>query len=142
MTKAIYYKTPTGFAPRDEDGQKYWSRFAVGDEVMLTFTRPRSLPQLKLYWTVVRIAYNNNDGHFQNEEECSDSIKLACGLSQTTHIKYNGEWFERRTPTSIAFENMGQDDFNAFFEKVLAYVCTELVPGLDPNTLQQEAMAA
>lgn len=53
MTKAIYYKTPTGFAPRDEDGQKYWSRFAVGDEVMLTFTRPRSATMLLLYRQLV-----------------------------------------------------------------------------------------
>lgn len=142
MTKATYFKTPTGFAPRDADGLKYWDRFAIGDEVLLTFTKPRSLPQLRLYWAMVRIAYNNNQGTFASEDEVSDSIKLACGRSQVTHVKYRGEWFERKTPASIAFENMPPEDFNAFFEKALGYVCEELVPGLDPVTLRQEVECA
>ncbi len=141
MTKAIYRKTPTGFAPTEEGGQSYWARFDLGDELLLTFTKPRSLPQLKLYWSLAGIVYDNSDV-FASRDEVSDSIKLACGLSQTTHVKFKGQWYERKTPSSISFENMPQDEFNTFFEKALVYITTELVPGLDVDTLGAEIRAA
>jgi hypothetical protein len=142
MTKAVYTRTPTGFAPKDEAGRKYWDRFTVGDNILLTFTLPRSLPQLNLFWKLAEIAAANNKDQLATKEQAGDCIKMACGLVEVQHIKFNGEWFERKKPLSIAFENMEQKDFNAFFEKALAYVCAELVPGLDPVTLQQEVECA
>jgi len=142
MTKAIYIKSPTGFTPKDDEGRKYWHRFALGDQVMLTFTLPRSLPQLNLFWKLAQIAADNNRDKLSSKDEAADCIKMACGLVELQHIKYNGEWFERKKPLSIAFENMEQEPFNAFFEKALAYVCAELVPGLDVETLEQEVRAA
>lgn len=142
MTKATYIRSPTGFTPADDGGRKYWQRFGLGDEVLLTFTVPRSLPQLRLYWALVEIAYQNNRDMHVSEKETSDSIKLACGLTETTNVKYRGEWFKRKIPASIAFENMPQDEFNAFFERALAYICEELVPGLDVETLEQEVRSA
>jgi hypothetical protein len=141
--KAFYKRTPTGFSPDDDAAHKYWSRFKVGDDVLLNLTRPRSLPQLRLYWSLVKIAFDNDDGrHFASTDEASNSIKLACGVSHITHVKFKGEWYERKTPASIAFENMEQDEFNAFFEIALTYVCNELMPGLDPHTLEIEVRAA
>lgn len=142
MTKALYYRTPTGFAPKDETGRKYWEKFALGDDVLLTFTRPRSLPQLKLFWTLAEIASANNRDRLSDKDAAADCIKLACGLVEIQHIKYRGEWFERKKPASIAFENMEQEPFNDFFEKAVAYVCAELVPGMDPVTLEMEVRAA
>jgi len=141
MTKALYRRTPYGFSPADEAGQKYWERFDVGSEVLLTFTLPRSLPQLKLYWALVKIAYDNNDV-LTSKEETSDCIKMACGLVEVQHIKFKGEWFKRKKPLSIAFESMEQGEFNEFFDRAMSYVCEELVPGLDPETLEQEVRAA
>jgi hypothetical protein len=113
----------------------------MGEDVFLEFTRPRSIRQLRLYWALVGIAFDNNQNHFASKDEASDSIKLACGLSTTTHIKYHGQWFERKTPASIAFASMQQNEFNTFFEKAIGYICTELIPGLDPETLEIEVRA-
>lgn len=142
MTKALYCKSPTGFAPVDDAGRRYWARFAVGDQVMLDIRRPRSLPQHNLFWALAQIAADNNPGKLASKDEAADCIKLACGLTKTTHIKYQGQWYERKAPASIAFESMPQDEFNPFFEKAIAYVCAELVPGLDPATLEIEVRAA
>ena len=142
MTKGLYTCNALGFGPKDDAARKYWGRFKPGDDVLLTFTLPRSLIQLKLYWALIDIAYLNNRDNFESQKETSDSIKLACGLSDTIHIKYNGEWFIRKAPASIAFESMAQDEFNEFFEKALAYICAELVPGLTVETLRTEVQAA
>jgi len=142
MTKALYRRTPTGFAPADEGAHKYWARFAIGDQVMLDIRRPRSLPQHNLFWALAQIAADNNPGCLSGKDEAADCIKMACGLTKTTHIKYEGKWYVRKAPASIAFESMPQDEFNEFFEKAIAYVCAELVPGLDPETLEMEVRAA
>lgn len=138
--KALYAKTPTGFAPADEAAERYHKRFAVGDRVMLEFRRPRSIEQHRLYWALVQVALDNTDA-FASREECSDSIKMACGYVNTVHIKHKGEWYERKTPKSIAFESCDQDEFNDFFNAALDYLCTELIPGLDPVTLRIELAA-
>jgi len=142
MTKALYSRTVTGFAPADDDAQRYWDRFKVGDTVLLDFSLPRSIQQHKYYWRLVEIVLENTDGVFDSKEEASDSIKLACGLSNTVHIKFKGEWYERKTPASISFGSLAQEEFNPFFDKAMAYVYTELIPGLDPVTLEQEVRAA
>lgn len=142
MTKATYIKSPTGFAPKDEAAKKYWERFGLGDSVMLHITRPRSIAQHNLFWKLAEIVRDNHPDMYASKDEAADSIKLACGVSRTTHIKFNGEWFERKVPLSIAFENMKQDEFNAFFEKALDYVCTELIPGLEIDSLESEVRAA
>jgi hypothetical protein len=104
---------------------------------MLNITRPRSIEQHRMYWALVKIVLDNTD-QFGSLEQCSDSIKLACGHVRTVRIKWRGEWYERKVPDSIAFENMDQDHFSAFFQRALDYICTELIPGLDIETLWAE----
>ena len=138
MTKALYTKHGPGWVPSDESAERYFHRFKEGDSVLLDFSCPRSIKQHRLYWKMCDIVMQNTDGFFRSTEEVSDSIKLACGLSHTTHIKFKGEVFERKTPTSISFGSMDQTAFSEFFNKSITYITQELVPGLDPLTLQRE----
>lgn len=97
--KAVYQRTPTGFAPADEAAEKYFKRFAVGDQVMINITRPRSIAQHRLYWALVGIALDNTD-KFASKDECSDSIKLACGHVKTVHVNPAGQK-RQATKTSL-----------------------------------------
>ncbi len=141
MTKAVYIKSGSGWAPdqNDEGAVRYFNRFKEGDAVLLDFSSPRSIQQHRLYWALVTIVLENTDGFFESKEVASDSIKLACGLYHITQVKFNGAVYEVKTPDSISFGSASQEVFNPFFDKAINYICRDLMPGLDPLTLRQEA---
>ena len=41
-------------------------------------------------------------------------------------------------PKSIAFGNMPQDEWEAFFERFLDLICTKIMPNTDSEELRQE----
>ena len=67
-------------------------------------------------------------------DEAKDAIKLAVGHSRTTHIKFQGEWYERKVPRSIT--ELDGDEFNQFIDRCIDYACTEL--GVDADTIGRE----
>jgi len=122
--------------PADAVAHKYVGKLKYNEEIMVEARRPRNIRQLRKYWVMVDLVFENQE-HFRSEDDLSDSIKLAVGLTKTVRMP-SGE--DYRIPLSIAIEAMPQDEFDDFYNRAVNYVCTEVVPGLNSEDLEQEMM--
>lgn len=119
------------------DGERI-REFAAGKALRIDVRQPRrSNPQLRLYWSMLRLVAENLD---QNVKDTDLHEWLKLKLGYVTPIKQrNGEIVE--VPRSIAFDKMEQPEFSAYFEAVKALLTGVLIPGLKSDALEREANA-
>lgn len=133
MPAAEYINTSTGLVPSDDAARAVAAKYKIGERVFLSHPSQRSARQNRYYHAVCQIVADNCE-QFSSAEEVKDSAKLYAGHCRTTHIKYGGEWYERKAPLSIT--ELGHDGFNTFMDRVLDYFVIEL--GIDADLLALE----
>ena len=74
----------------------------------------RSSPQLRLYWALMKTMTENLDQPI-SKETLSQWFKMRCGLTEEIKLR-NGDILT--FPSSVAFSNLPQDQFNDYFNKV------------------------
>ena len=74
----------------------------------------RSSPQLRLYWALMKTMTENLDQPI-SKETLSQWFKMRCGLTEEIKLR-NGDILT--FPSSVAFSNLPQDQFNEYFNKV------------------------
>jgi hypothetical protein len=111
--------------------------FPAGKPLRLSITQPRSIPQMRLYWSMLRLVADNLDSTVTTEA-LHNWIKMRCGVSAAIPLR-NGE--TDYVPGSIAFDKMDQDQFQAFMDRALDLIVGHLIPGLAKPTLEAEARA-
>lgn len=74
----------------------------------------RSSPQLRLYWALMQAIADNMDQPV-SKETLSQWFKLRCGLTEEIKLR-NGDILT--FPSSVAFSNLPQDQFSAYFDRV------------------------
>ena len=74
----------------------------------------RSSPQLRLYWALMQTMTENLDQPI-SKETLSQWFKMRCGLTEEIKLR-NGDILT--FPSSVAFSNLPQDQFNEYFRKV------------------------
>ena len=74
----------------------------------------RSSPQLRLYWALMQTMTENLDQPI-SKETLSSWFKMRCGLTEEIKLR-NGDILT--FPSSVAFSNLPQDQFNEYFNKV------------------------
>lgn len=103
-------------------------------QVRASLASIRSLPQLRLYWPWVRKVLENSE-HFTTERNLHNMLLQSCGVVET-FIDLNGDW--KLIPSSIAFDAMDQEDFDAYFNKAQIVVSEHILPGVDLEALMRE----
>lgn len=111
--------------------------FPAGKALRVAVTPPRSVPQLRLYWSMLRLVADNLDSAVTTEA-LHNWIKMRCGIAAAIPLR-NGE--TDYVPGSIAFDKMDQDQFQAFMDRALDLVLGQLIPGLSKPALEAEARA-
>ena len=133
MPKGLYIKSAIGFSPYDDDARAMEAKVPAGSVVELSRSSVLSGQQNKLFHALCKIVYDNTE-KFAGADEVKDSCKMAVGHTRTTHVKYQGEWFERKVPRSIT--EFDHDGFNDFVSRAIDYFATEL--GVDKQILLNE----
>lgn len=109
--------------PADEFGAEYLSK-RHGKTVKVTVKEARSAKQLKMYWALVHLIYPHQS-RYNSPQRLSSALKHAVGAF---------DQFECLDGTiitevhSIAERAMPQDEFNAFIDKVLDVIVTQITP--------------
>jgi hypothetical protein len=96
----------------------------------ITVNRRRSLPQLRMYWSILHRVVEATGSH-PTPEHLHSAIKLALGYA-TDVTKLDGEII--RIPDSVAFDKMDATAFRDFFERAI-----ELLNKLTGSDVLQEA---
>ena len=120
-------KTRRGISPVAAYDAELMLGDPMGTEYDLVKRNRRSLPQLRLYWSILHRVVNAT-GRWPSAEHLSDEIKLTLGYRRKVHDLATGE--ESVAVDSIAFANMDADEFRPFFDKAMALLSDAL--GFDP----------
>lgn len=98
-------------------------------------TKARSVPQHRLYFAMLKKVVENLDQDL-TKDDLHEWMKLRLGCTKEVRQR-NGEIVT--VPSSIAFENMDQIEFETFFRKAVVLITEHIIPGLGSAALEREA---
>lgn len=124
-------------APSDRLAEEDLATLALGKNVLVEVRKPRSLQHHRLLFALLRKVARSTP------TPLSEDALLSWVKVRTGHVEHVPLGFGRsyEAPASIAFSAMDQAQFREFFDRVVALICTEVVPGLDQPTLAAEIEA-
>ncbi len=131
----IFRKTLGGFVPINTIAEETHAKVKLGDEVTLTLRRPRNLAHHKKFWAIAQKVFENQE-HYLTVEDVVTAFKFA--ISHTRKIRTKHGIIE--IPESIAFDKMDQTEFEAFYERFVKFLISEVIPGLDRAELEGELL--
>lgn len=137
MTDLLFRKGAKSLIPVDEAADIALSKIGMGDIVRVRgLTRPRNPQHHRLYWALLNMVVENSE-MFEDAEQLHFMLKIATGHVRE-FVNHEGKVFYEPKPTDFA--SMGQDDFNAYFDKCIRVICTRVIPGMDDQALRAEAL--
>ena len=136
MVKILVSRKLAGLYPVDETGEAVIRKFNMGEVVSVDVTRPRNLAFHRKLFAMLNIVLDNQD-HFKSVDDLLEVCKLRTGHCHTVLTKAG----EVKITDSISFAAMDQDAFNNFYNRACAWVCSEVIPGLSQQDLDDEVAA-
>lgn len=129
-----YIKTAAGFIPKSQAAREFHAKTKLGQAVELKGRRPRNPGHHRKLFALLGVLVDNTDC-FENTDDALLGLKavLGHGTWKKLHPKAEREVF---VPDSIAFDAMGQDEFNTFYENALAAVQRWWLP-VNDNELRE-----
>lgn len=118
--------------PADEQAEEEVRKLKPGQATMVEVKRARNERQHRLYWALIGVIFDHQS-RYATRQDLSDALKVAVGHYE--EVGKRGEHVIVR-PKSIAFANMAQADFEQFFERVVTFVCANIIPGTSDNELR------
>ena len=122
-----------GLLPHTQSSGEYLSTFRLGSVVDVTVQEPKHMGQLALYWSVMRIASQNND-RFIEPKALSNIILLSLGYVEMMELNDGSASLK---PMRIS--DMGHQEFRDFFEAAMVFISTKVMPGADMEKVIKEA---
>jgi hypothetical protein len=115
-----FRKTAAGFIPVSQDARDFHAKTKLGQVVDLRGRRPRNPAHHRKLFALLGLLADNRE-EFASTDDALLGLKAVLGFGEwkKLHPKAEREVF---VPSSIAFENMGQDEFEAFYELAIAAV--------------------
>lgn len=123
--------------PCDERAAEQLAKVPLGEVVAVQVKRGRSLPQHRLLWSVLQHVAEATE--WETAERLLVAIKIRLGRYDLMKLP-SGKCVP--VPDSISFSAMGQDAFQRFFDEALRLICSEVLPGYDPDALIAETQSA
>lgn len=133
---ALFRRDISSLRPVNSQADDVMRRLKHGDLVSVDVRKPRNVGMHRLYWALCQLVASNMDGDFSSEV-VSDVIKVRTGHVTVVRTK-KGEVF---IPKSISFASLDQIQFAEFFDRAIKVVVSDILPGLDSDTLRSEVEA-
>lgn len=111
-------------------------RLPAGKPLKVKATQPRSLPQHRLYWALLRLVCDNLDQPV-DDKSLHKWVKLRLGYSVAIPAKSGHVYVDG----SIAFDEMSQAEFRVYFDQAVDLIRREMIPGIGKAQLENEARA-
>lgn len=131
--KGVFVKDLRSLRPADPLAEEIMRSLKAGAMVTVEVRKSRNLQHHRLYWSLMQLVADNMDGNY-SAEVVSDVVKIRAGHVIPVRTA-KGEVF---LPKSISFAAMDQQDFREFFDRAIQVVTSDILPGLDSETLRRE----
>lgn len=107
-----------GFVPADEDAHAAVRRLGDGECVVVKLKQVRSLPTFRRWWAICGAIGENQEPARDRSSICNE-IKILAGYYDVLPIE-GAEGYQVRTPKSISFERLTEDDWQLLWPKLEA----------------------
>jgi hypothetical protein len=121
-------KTLQGWVPVSNAAREFWGKTKLNQVAEMKARRPRNPGHHRKLFALLGLVVENTD-LFANTDDALVGLKAVMGFGRWERIK--GTSKDLFYPDSIAFDAMGQDEFNAFYEQALAAVRRWWLPVAD-----------
>ena len=135
MTAILCRRTISGLSPDDDAARDVLRKVKVGDVVRVEVRRPRNLSAHRRFFALVNLVYTNSE-KFPSPDVARRVLTCRAGHALPYIIESTGEVL--LIPESISFANMDQDEFDAFWQRVVKVVCDEILPGVTEPEIEEE----
>lgn len=122
-----------GLRPVDDAGAALLAKLGIGELVKVEIKRPRNVRFNAKFFAMLNIIFQNQD-HYKS----IDDLLAVCKLRTGHVIVIQTRDGEVRIPASISFSAMDDDEFAAFYDRAVAWVLAEVIPGLKRADLDEE----
>lgn len=136
--KVILQKTAKGLIGSTPDDHAVWLKFKrkletikQGQYLRLEFSSPRNGAHHRKLFALLNLI-NENSEVYDTPEKALVAIKLCTGRFDIAVDPSTGEL--NKIPHSIAYEAMGQEDFDRFYSQAISAIIEWICPQLDQKT--------
>ena len=137
MARMIAVKRLRGLYPTDEQGEAVLRNIGQGEIVSIEVKRPRNLAFHRKFFALLQLILENQS-HYKSVDDLLDVCKIRTGHCKTVATRDG----DLKIPLSISFAKMDDAEFADFYERAVAWVVEEVIPGLDRGHLDEEVRAA
>lgn len=111
---------------------------AIGknETVAAKITRSRNGKHHRKFFVLIGEVFKNQD-RYPTMEHLLDAIKIGVGHYDTYQLTKTREVVR---PRSISYAKMGQEGFEQFYNSVVNYIITKILPGTDKQDLESRVM--
>ena len=138
MTTILCRRTVSGLSADDDAATCVLRKIKVGDVVRVEVRRPRNLSAHRRFFALVNLVYTNSE-KFPSPDVARRVLTCRAGHALPYIIESTGEVL--LIPESISFANMDQDEFDAFWQRVVKVVCEEILPGVTEADIEAEILS-
>lgn len=118
--------------PVGDEGEEILNSLPLGKLLKVKISQSRSLPWLRRYWSLVGIVASNSS---YSKDDVHALLKIRCGCSRLIQER-NGNILT--VPDSISFDRMQADAWAVYWNRVVDYVASDLLPGISRKELERE----
>ncbi len=135
MAKALFRKHLGRLVPDGHEAEALINSIRQGELVEADIRRPRNLQHHRKFFALLRVVFENQE-YYSSTDHLLAACKHATGHVDVIRTKRG----QITIPKSISFAKMDQAEFNDFYDRVVTWVVTEVIPGLDREDLEDAVL--
>lgn len=135
--KAMFVKSLQSLHPADDEARTLLRTIGQGEMLSVEIHRPRNVKFHRKFFAMLKIVLDNQD-YYKSMDDLLDVCKLSIGHYRTVLASKHGLV---KIPSSISFAAMDQPAFEAFYDNAVAWVASDVIPGLRRQDLDAEVEA-
>lgn len=132
MTLALFRKDAQSLRPASRDAEDLLAKIKLGQDVIVEVKRPRNLQHHRKFWALMQLVADNLEG--TPADTLAEVVKLRTGHVDVVKTKRGIV----EIPKSISFAAMDQTAFEQFYDRAVAFILSDILPGLNKADLERE----
>lgn len=131
----LFRKDLGSLRPGNAQAEEWLAKQPLGALIQVEAKRPRNVAFNAKFWAMLTIIADNVEG--LTPELLCEVVKLRTGHVDVVKTKRGIV----EIPRSISFAAMSEDDFSAFYDRAIAFILSDILPGLNKDDLNREIEA-
>lgn len=133
--RVLARRTATGMTPADEQASTYFRSWPVGTVAYVEIKTARNPRQHRMLFALLNTMVEH--GEFASVDGALVALKLATGHVKEVRIRGDEVAI---IPDSISYANMGQIQFESWFNSALETVCSRWLAGWKSEDLKRHVL--